>query len=213
VALIVNRGFRLDIGAVLEYALTDIYKPILKAEETAGLEEKLLEFFLGRAKNLFQEAARPGLPGGFARDTIEAAVQSKAGWRDFTDLVARLQALQAFRQTPAFAPAAETFKRVSNILEKDITGEPDASALKVPAEQNLHKGIQRAEQAVRKGLADRKYAEVLEAVGTLRGDVAALFDAVMVNDPDAGLKRQRHLLLRKVRDLVGEIADFSAIQG
>ena len=54
---------------------------------------------------------------------------------------------------------------------------------------------------------------MLDSVGAVRGDVAALFDAVMVNDPDAGLKRQRHLLLRKVRDLVGEIADFSAFQG
>ena len=35
----------------------------------------------------------------------------------------------------------------------------------------------------------------------------------MVNDPDVFLRTQRHQLLRKVRDLVGEIADFSAFQG
>jgi glycyl-tRNA synthetase len=211
-ALIVNRGFRLDIGAVIAHAVETIYKPILKAGETDGLAGKLTEFFLGRAKNLFQEAPRPGLPGGFAKDTIDAVVQSKAGWRDFTDLVARLQALQAFREKSGFAPAAETFKRVSNILDPKVTGEVDAKALKLPAETRLLEGAAKAEAAVRQGLAARNYGDVLDAVGTLREDVAALFDACMVNDPDAELRRNRHLLLRKVKDLVGEIADFSAIQ-
>jgi glycyl-tRNA synthetase beta chain len=213
IALIVNRGFRLDIGEALRYAIDGIYKPILKAGETDGLADKLSEFFLGRAKNLFQEAPRPGLPGGFAKDTIDAVVQSKAGWRDFTDLVARLQALQSFREQPGFAPAAETFKRVSNILDPKVDGALDAKALKLPAETTLLAGATKAEAAVRAGLAARNYGAVLDAVGTLRGDVAALFDAAMVNDPDAELRRNRHLLLRKVRDLVGEIADFSAIQG
>ncbi|MDB5102597.1 MAG: glyQS [Fibrobacteres bacterium] len=213
IALIVNRGFRLDIGEALKYAIDTVYKPILKAGETDGLADKLQEFFLGRAKNLFQEAPRPGLPGGFAKDTIDAVVQSKAGWRDFTDLVARLQALQAFREKAGFAPAAETFKRVSNILDPKVEGVLDGKALKLPAEIRLLAGADKAEADVRKGLASRNYGDVLEAVGTLRGDVAALFEAAMVNDPDAGLRTQRHLLLRKVRDLVGEIADFSAIQG
>jgi glycyl-tRNA synthetase beta chain len=213
VALIVNRGFRLDIGEVIRHAVETIYKPILKAGEADGLADKLTEFFLGRAKNLFQEAPRPGLPGGFAKDTIDAVAQSKAGWRDFTDLVARLQALQAFREKAGFAPAAETFKRVSNILDPKIEGVLDPKALKLPAETRLLEGAGKAEAEVRKGLAARNYGDVLDAVGTLRGDVAALFDACMVNDPDPELRRQRHLLLRKVKDLVGEIADFSAIQG
>jgi glycyl-tRNA synthetase len=213
VALIVNRGFRLDIRAVLKWAIDEVYRPILKPGETDGLLEKLLDFFLGRAKNLFQEAARPGLPGGFAKDTLDAAAQSKAGWHDFTDYVARLKALQAFRDRPTFAQAAETFKRVSNILDASVQGDLDPASLKIPAETQLLKGVLHAEGEVRKNLVAQRYGDVLESVGTLRGDVAALFDATLVNDPDPHLRRQRHLLLRKVRDLVGEIADFSAIQG
>ncbi|MBW8888451.1 MAG: glycine--tRNA ligase subunit beta [Fibrobacteres bacterium] len=213
VALIVNRGFRLDLRAALRWALEEVYKPILKPAETEGLLEKLLEFFLNRAKNLFQEEARPGLPGGFAKDTLDAAAQAKAGWHDFTDYVARLHALQDFRTRPTFAQAAETFKRVSNILDANVQGDLDPASLKVPAEGQLLKGVIRAEGEVRRHLEAQRYGDVLDAVGALRGDVAALFDATMVNDPDPLLRRQRHLLLRKVRDLVGEIADFSAIQG
>jgi glycyl-tRNA synthetase beta chain len=77
----------------------------------------------------------------------------------------------------------------------------------------LLKSVIRAEGEVRTHMGEQRYGEVLDAVGALRGDVAALFDATMVNDPDPRLRRQRHLLLRKVRDLVGEIADFSAFQG
>ena len=217
IAIIVNRGFHFDIAAVLRFALSNIYKPFLKAEEMAGLDDKLIEFFLGRAKNLFQEAPRPGLPGGFARDTIDAVVQSKAGWVDFTDLVDRLKAVQAFRSLPSFSEAAETFKRVTNILGKDgstaAKGTFDPTILTVEAEQTLLKSVTAAEIQVHKALAARNYGDVLDSVGALRNDVAALFDAVMVNDPDIAIKTQRHLLLGKVRDLVGEIADFSAIQG
>ena len=153
------------------------------------------------------------IAGGFAKDTLDAAAQSKAGWHDFTDYVARLKALQAFRDRPTFAQAAETFKRVSNILDASVQGDLDPASLKIPAETQLLKGVLHAEGEVRKNLVAQRYGDVLESVGTLRGDVAALFDATLVNDPDPHLRRQRHLLLRKVRDLVGEIADFSAIQG
>jgi glycyl-tRNA synthetase len=213
VALIVNRGFRLDIREALRWAIDEVYRPVLKPEETVGLQDKLLDFFLGRAKNLFQEAPRPGLPGGFAKDTLDAAALAKAGWRDFTDYVARVRALQAFRDRPNFAQAAETFKRVSNILDPAVQGDLDPESLKLPAEAQLLKSVIRAEAEVRKHMEAQLYGEVLDAVGALRGDVAALFDATMVNDPDPRLRRQRHLLLRKVRDLVGEIADFSAFQG
>ncbi len=213
VALIVNRGFHIDIDAVLQFALTEIYPAFLKPPEIVGLQAKLLEFFLGRTKNLFQEAARPGLPGGFARETIDAAVQSRTGWYDFTDLISRLDALQTFRNRPNFSQAAETFKRVSNILDKNTTGEPNAAAFQVPAEQNLMKTVIRSEQEVREAFSIRDYAAVLNTVGALHGDVAAFFEAVMVNDPDSFLRTQRHQLLRKVRDLVSEIADFSAFQG
>jgi glycyl-tRNA synthetase len=212
VALIAHRGFRFDIRALLKHAVDEIYRPILKPGEADGLLDKLLDFFLARAKRLFQEEPRPGIPGGFAADTVDAAVQSRSGWHDFTDLAERLKALQAFRGQSGFAPAAETFKRVSNILQADVGGDLDENALKIPAEQNLLKAVLRAEREVRAGMQAGKYGDVLEAVSALRPDVAKLFDDVMVNDPDPHLRNSRHLLLKKVRDLVGEIADFSAFQ-
>jgi glycyl-tRNA synthetase beta chain len=213
VALIVNRGFRLDIAALVRHAVDTLYKPFLKPAEADGLADKLLEFFLARAKRLFQEEARPGLPGGFAADTVDAVVQSRAGWHDLTDMVERLKALQGFRGRPAFNQAAETFKRVSNILPGALEGSLDPAALAVEAERNLLAAAQKAEKEVKARMASQSYGEVLEAVSALRGDVAALFDAVLVNDPDPKVKANRHLLLGKVRDIAGEIADFSAIQG
>ncbi|HLP40768.1 MAG TPA: glycine--tRNA ligase subunit beta [Fibrobacteria bacterium] len=213
VAIIVNRGFRLDLEALVRHAVDAFYRPILKPAEAEGLADKLLEFFLARAKRLFQEEPRPGLPGGFAADTVDAVAQSRAGWKDATDMVERLKALQAFRGRPAFAEAAETFKRVSNILQGNPQGTLDPAALTVDAEKNLLKSAQAAEKEVREGMRAQRYADVLAAVSALRGDVAALFDAVMVNDPDPKIKANRHLLLGRVRDLAAEIADFSAIQG
>ena len=58
---------------------------------------------------------------------------------------------------------------------------------------------------------EKRYAEALEAMATLRPQVDAFFDAVMVMAPDAEVRGNRLALLEKVlRDFSG-IADFSEI--
>jgi glycyl-tRNA synthetase beta chain len=47
----------------------------------------------------------------------------------------------------------------------------------------------------------------------LRSVVDAFFDQVMVNDPDAALRANRHALLAALRDLFAGIADFSRLPG
>jgi len=59
--------------------------------------------------------------------------------------------------------------------------------------------------------AAKNYSGALEAIATLRPQVDAFFDAVMVMDPDAALRGNRLALLEKVLGDFGGIADFSEI--
>ncbi|MCC6789392.1 MAG: hypothetical protein IT547_16300, partial [Hyphomonadaceae bacterium] len=47
----------------------------------------------------------------------------------------------------------------------------------------------------------------------LRAPVDAFFDKVMVNADDPMLRRNRLLLLSRLREALSEVADFSKIEG
>jgi glycyl-tRNA synthetase beta chain len=188
---------------------------VLSADEKKGLQDKLLAFFRDRARNLFAETGRPGLPGGIAPDTFDAAVGANASWEDVPGLVARLKALQAFRDSAEFTQIAETFKRVNNILKdvpasKELSGEVPFTH---PVEKALYKALETASVSVNAAVATGDWDKALTAVATLQKPVADFFTGIMVNDPDPKVRELRQTLVASVRGVVLNVADFSAFQG
>ncbi len=59
--------------------------------------------------------------------------------------------------------------------------------------------------------AEKNYTAALEQIATLRPQVDAFFDAVMVMAPDAEVRANRLALLEKVLGDFSDIADFSEI--
>jgi glycyl-tRNA synthetase beta chain len=205
-------NIRSPLTGLLNAALTQFTPLDIKPTEREGLIDKIREFFKGRAQNLFAETDRPGLPGGISADTFDAAAGAKASWENFPGLVARLQALETFRHDAGFAQIAETFKRVSNILKDAPPGDLDVGRLTHPAEKNLLQNLGKAGASVQEAVQSQAWDKALAAIATLQTPVAELFVAVMVNDPDLEVRKNRQALLRAVRDVVLEVADFSAFQ-
>ncbi len=87
----------------------------------------------------------------------------------------------------------------------------NAGLLTEPAEKALAE--RSAELAVRvKALrGEKNYAAALEAIATLRPQVDAFFDAVMVMVPEVEVRGNRLALLEKVLGDFSGIADFSEI--
>ncbi len=211
-ALVLRAGIRLPVGDLLQSALDQFDASEIAVAEHAGVIDALRTFFRGRVQTLFAEAGRSGLPEAVPSDTFDAAAGAKSGWEDLPGLAARLHALQTFRGRPGFREIAETFKRVSNILKDTVPGELRPENLAQPAEQKLLHALGQAGSAVTAAARNQAWEKALEAVATLRAPVAELFDAVMVNDPDAALRQNRQALLQAVREVVLEAADFSAFQ-
>ncbi|MDQ2835064.1 MAG: glycine--tRNA ligase subunit beta [Acidobacteriota bacterium] len=166
-----------------------------------------LEFYLREAR-------------GQAYDVVKAVLA--AGSNDVRDTVARAEAVRVIRdassgQTGDFAAVSAAFKRMKNILsqarEKGVAAysEVNPALLSEAAEKAL--AVRSAELAERVKVLrlERKYAEALEQIATLRPQVDAFFEAVMVMAPDEALRANRLALLETVlRDFSG-IADFSEI--
>ena len=182
--------------------------------EDAAVVAKVRSFFAERLEFSLREVR------GQAYDVVKAVLP--AGGDDVRDAVARAEAVTAVRwassgETGDFAAVAAAFKRMKNILlqakAKGIAARPevDAALLSEPTERALAERSAELAERVSALRAERRYREALEQIATLRPQVDAFFDAVMVMAPDAAVRANRLALLEKVLKDFSGIADFSEI--
>jgi glycyl-tRNA synthetase beta chain len=155
---------------------------------------------------------------GYSYDVANAVLA--AGADDVSDAIARAQALTAVRASDAeghLAAISVAFKRIQNILRQAREkGEPYdtaavANALAEAEERALHQQFSIVAPEVERLRGERRYAEALERIASLRPAVDAFFDKVMVMAPDAALRRNRLSLIAEVAARFSSIADFSEI--
>jgi glycyl-tRNA synthetase beta chain len=53
----------------------------------------------------------------------------------------------------------------------------------------------------------------MAAMAALRGPIDAFFDTVQVNSDKAVIRRNRLCLLNRIRTVMGQVAQFNAIEG
>jgi glycyl-tRNA synthetase beta chain len=155
----------------------------------------LCAFFEERVKFYFKEVR------GFQYDEVNAAMA--AGWSELVDLEARLVRIQGLRPTPDFEPLAASFKRIRNILEQAKfagNGPVDASLLKEEPERELYEEYRRIQGQ-----------PIENVIARLRPKVDLFFDKVLVNAPEADIRRNRLALLYTLLKEFSTIADFSEI--
>jgi glycyl-tRNA synthetase beta chain len=155
-----------------------------------------------------------------AYDLVKAVLT--VGADDVRDAVARAEAVTAVRgassgDTGDFAAVSAAFKRMKNILsqahEKGIAAgsRVDVALLTEPTEKALAERSAALAAKVKVLGAEKNYKAALEQIATLRPQVDAFFDAVMVMAPDAEVRANRLALLERVLADFSGIADFSEI--
>lgn len=195
-------------GSKDPFALRRAAQGVVKILIEGSLDSKLLDlvtsdalkaFFEDRVRYYFREVR------GHAYDEVNAAMA--CGWSDLKDLSARLEALKAVRPTEDFEPLAASFKRIRNILEQAAFtgGTIDAALFADDSERDLHAAMTSL------NLSGLGYREQLERIATLRPAVDKFFDTVLVNAPEAPLRKNRLALLHHLRSEFSRIADFSEI--
>jgi len=170
--------------------------------KTRGFYAERLEFYLREVR-------------GQAYDIVKAVLA--AGASDVRDAVARAEAVTAVRGSEDFAAVSAAFKRMKNILaqarEKELAAAPgvDAGLLTEPTEKALAEKSAELAEKVSALRGKKSYTAALEQIATLRPQVDAFFEAVMVMAPDVAVRANRLALLEKVLGDFSGIADFSEI--
>jgi glycyl-tRNA synthetase beta chain len=182
------------------------------AELSSGSKEtaaKMQGFFAERLEFYLREVK------GQTYDVVKAVLA--AGADDVRDAVARAEAVTAVRGGADFGAVSAAFKRMKNILsqakEKGYAAGSriEEALLTEPTEKALAERSSELAETVKGLRAEKNYTAALEHIATLRPQVDAFFDAVMVMVPDTEVRANRLALLERVLGDFSGIADFSEI--
>ena len=192
--------------------LVEFVRPKFWSPQVA-VASALVEFLTDRLKVQQREA-------GVRHDLIDAVV-ALGNEDDLVRLLARVNALQAFLVTDDGANLLAAYKRAANILaietKKDGGTAYDEAIADdgrlAAADLNLNRHLVPVAAAAEAAVAAEDFAGAMGALAQLRAPIDDFFAAVMVNDPDADVRRARLTLLQRFRDSVHAVADFSKIEG
>jgi glycyl-tRNA synthetase beta chain len=172
----------------------------------------LLAFFHDRLKVVLRDQ-------GISHDVIDACLALPNN-DDFVLLTNRATALRAFLHTDDGTNLLQGFKRANNILsaEEKKDGvhyelEPDVKYAEDDAERALFSALDQAEHAIKPTVQAEDFAAAMTAMSALRAPIDAFFEAVQVNAEKELVRRNRLCLLNRIREVMGQVAKFSDIEG
>jgi glycyl-tRNA synthetase beta chain len=174
-------------------------------EAPEAWRDAVTAFLLDRLRYLFEQR-------GFAYDELNAVLGPVAGVPDPLDTRRRLEALRSVRASADFEALAVAFRRVKN-LSRELQGPPvDAvDRLTEPAERALLAEFDRRSASIREAAGARRYDQAFRIASGFRPAVDRFFTDVFVMVEDGGLRAQRLSLLRRLHELLLELADISEI--
>jgi len=199
--IIAKKQLALELRELIAIAASN-FKTLPKA---ATVVDDVFDYVIERFRALYQSQ-------GFATEVF-LAVQAKNITAPL-DFDSRVRAVNSFAQLPQAQALAAANKRVSNILAKHegaIAADVDTTLLVEIAERALALSVSEQQEKCAPLFANRKYAEALQSLATLRDVVDTFFDNVMVNADDVALRNNRIALLAQLRALFLEVADISVL--
>jgi glycyl-tRNA synthetase beta chain len=195
----------------------------LRDEAVYGMGGDLLQRRIGELRAFLADRLKIQLRDQGKRHDLVDAVFA-LGDDDLVRIVARVEALDAFLRTEDGANLLAGYKRAANILaaeekkgkglsDADLKAGLDAKLLAEPAEKALYAALESAIPTARSAVEKEDFAAAMKALSGLRAPVDFFFDKVLVNAEDAMLRRNRLLLLSRLREALSAVADFSKIGG
>lgn len=207
------RGVGLTLADALRPSKLDIQTP-LPMFSVGEVTSDLLAFFADRLKVHLKDE-------GIRHDVIDAVFA--LGDDDLVRVTNKSRALQAFVETDDGAALLAGYRRAANILSAEekkgfdlgaaLNEVQGAVTVSAPEEHALIAAIESAEAESAAALEAENFSGAMSALALLRAPVDAFFEAVVVNDKDPIVRRNRLVLLSRIRAAADAVADFSRLEG
>jgi glycyl-tRNA synthetase beta chain len=201
--IIVEKELDLDLLKSIRVACAQYSKLALKE----GLDIQVFEFLLERFKAWYQSE-------GISAEVFQSVLAVRP--TKPLDFNLRVHAVHRFSQRPEAQSLASANKRVSNILQKQGSGDGskaiNSSLFSHEAEAGLVVVLEQCRNKTKPLFAARKYGEGLEVLASSKIAIDAFFDGVLVMDEDLAVRQNRINILGELRSLFLEVADISCLQ-
>ena len=203
---------RIIIEGEIDLPLTPVFDKAAKAHGFDATPENLMPFFHDRLKVWLRDR-------GIRHDLVSAVIRQGDSRNDDLNHLCRLaETLASFMAQDDGAALLAGYKRASNILAAEekkegrrFDGKVDPSGFRDDDEIALH---ERCDALAAKPVADTDTAIArMQSLGGLRAPIDSFFENVTVNDDDQQTRLNRLNLLARIRMIMEEVADFSAIEG
>ena len=176
------------------------------------VDDELLAFFSDRLKVMLRDQ-------GLRHDIIDAVTAN--GDDDLTRVVARARAVQEFAATEDGKNLLAAYKRAVNILgieeKKDqITYNDPPTILEGKTQTEDMELIQvmtTKTPMIWSSIEKEQFTQAMTALSGLRKPIDAFFENVLINDPNAKIRRNRLNALSQIRKIFNMIADFALMEG
>ena len=201
VSIVIGRNWRADWRPIVRRALS-LYPAEVRGLDDDAVVEELGRFFADRLRSLLERR-------GSTYDEISAVLH--VGVWDFADAADRARALSDARRHMDFRSLILAFKRIRNIVGDERPGPPSNELYKEDAERALAADVMQAKQAIDAFAAAREYREAMETIASIAPSLDRFFVEVLVNCPEADLRRNRLALLASIQQEFTRLADFSEI--
>jgi len=172
----------------------------------------LLSFFHDRLKVFLRDQ-------GIRHDVIDACIAME-GNDDLTLLVKRARALENFMKSDDGTNLLQGYKRANNILTQAETKDGveysyggDVKFAKDASEIALFEALVASEGAISSAIEAEDFAAAMGSMAALRAPIDAFFEAVQVNDDNEVVRRNRLNLLHQIRQICGQVADLTKVEG
>ncbi len=178
----------------------------------------MVSAFAAGLMDFLAERLRVQLRAEGQRHDVLAATLGAGTDADLVRLLARTDALRQFLEGEDGANLLTASRRAANILriedKKDGPHTPatDVALLVAAEEKALAEALDLAAPAVDAALTAEDFSAAMAAMAQLRHPVDAFFEQVVVNDPDAALRRNRLGLLARLKALTDRVADLAKIE-
>ncbi len=202
ILMAMDGGLAIKLGRTIADALEG-YADVVPDLDLPAVASEVKEFFLGRLRGVLRER-------GYAYDTIDAVLPSESD--DLAEVAARCAALQSARDADPqlFEDLAIAFRRAANLCQPSL-GEEVSKDLMGPEESALADALEAADARIQELLALGRHDEVVAALASLRPEIDAFFEAVLVMDEDERLRTNRLRLLNRFVRVFSRFADVGRI--
>ncbi len=212
IRLIVENQLRLPLVALLDRAWKLYASQFVQARSMYETRDELMAFFAERLKVTLRDK-------GVRHDLI-SAVFALGGEDDLVRLLDRVKALEDFLGSEDGANLLTAYRRAANIVrieaKKDKTSYNGAARTEhfvQDEERALYEALGGAEAGVAPALKNEDFTSAMAAMARLRRPVDDFFDRVTVNAEDRALRYNRLNLLARIGATLGQVADFSKVEG